>query len=172
MPNKDKVICNNCNKEFLKNKSEIKRSAKLKRQHYCSLKCSGHKNYQHLSLAGNIKNLIPDNLRDEFTPYKYFYMLAKRRDPNSILMLEDIKTIWKRQKGRCILSGIEMNLPLSTRGFEKSFHPYNASLDRINSSIGYTKDNVRFICLMANLAKNKWNDDDLINFAQAIVNYQ
>ncbi len=49
--------------------------------------------------------------------------------------------------------------------------PNRASLDRIDSSKGYTKDNIQFVCLIAQYAKNSWHSDVILNFAKAVVDY-
>jgi hypothetical protein len=46
-----------------------------------------------------------------------------------------------------------------------------ASVDRIDSSKGYTKDNIQFVCFMANIAKNKFSCDELINFCNLVSEF-
>jgi len=36
--------------------------------------------------------------------------------------------------------------------------PFSASIDRINTNLGYTKDNVRFVCTMVNFALNEFGE--------------
>ncbi len=47
-------------------------------------------------------------------------------------------------------------------------HPWSATLDRIDSSIGYTKDNSRFILWACNALRGTGTDSDMIRFAKAI----
>lgn len=63
----------------------------------------------------------------------------------------------------CSLTGIIFNLA-DVR------HPYSPSIDRIDSSKGYTKDNCRIIVTIANYAKNEWNDEILYEFANNLIN--
>tara|TARA_X000000950_G_scaffold234904_1_gene285076 strand:+ start:286 stop:492 length:207 start_codon:yes stop_codon:yes gene_type:complete len=44
-----------------------------------------------------------------------------------------------------------------------------ASLDRVNSSKGYVKDNVRFIAVIANYCKHSFSDDEVKLFCKAVV---
>ena len=44
-----------------------------------------------------------------------------------------------------------------------------ASLDRIDSSRGYTKDNIRVISYMANRMKNNATEQELISFAKGVL---
>lgn len=48
--------------------------------------------------------------------------------------------------------------------------PDRASLDRIDSSIGYVKGNIQFISLIAQFAKNDFSDTEVINFCKAVAN--
>lgn len=41
---------------------------------------------------------------------------------------------------------------------------YNLSVDRIDSSKGYTKDNIQLVCAAANMMKGYMEYNDLINF--------
>ena len=47
---KEMVICSNpeCEKEFNKDLSEVTRNKKIGRKNYCSLKCCGSSNHEHL----------------------------------------------------------------------------------------------------------------------------
>ena len=47
--------------------------------------------------------------------------------------------------------------------------PYTASLDRIDSEKGYVKENVRFVAVIANFSKNKFSDEDVIDFCEAVT---
>ena len=46
----------------------------------------------------------------------------------------------------------------------------NASIDRIDPSLSYTKENVQLVCLAANVAKNDLSSDMFVFLCQAIVN--
>jgi hypothetical protein len=38
-------------------------------------------------------------------------------------------------------------------------NPFAPSIDRINPSIGYTKDNIRLVCASVNFALNEFGED-------------
>lgn len=63
---------------------------------------------------------------------------------------------------KCEVTGVD--LVLSNR----NFNPYTASIDRIDPSKGYTKDNVRIVCLIYNYCKNRFNEDTVIQFLKKV----
>lgn len=60
------------------------------------------------------------------------------------------------QRGRCALSGV----PLAPHRPGGPMIPSQASIDRLDSSRGYTRDNVQFVALCLNLGKGNMPDDD------------
>jgi len=62
---------------------------------------------------------------------------------------------WDRQGGCCVITGIplELEIPVSKT---RELNPFAPSLDRIDSGRGYTKDNVRIVCVIVNLAMNRF----------------
>jgi hypothetical protein len=66
------------------------------------------------------------------------------------------------QNRRCAVSGIEFSHGARGR------HPFVISLDRIDAKKGYTKDNVRLVCFIVNIALSDFGDDALITMARAI----
>lgn len=87
----------------------------------------------------------------------------KRRPTENAVTIEDLMDMWERQRGRCAVSGIQLT-------YEKGeLLPTTISLDRIDSSLGYARGNVRLICLQANYFKNKWDDAQMIFVASNIV---
>lgn len=47
--------------------------------------------------------------------------------------------------------------------------PFRPSIDRRDNSGGYMADNVRIVCTMYNLAKNRWTEADVLAMARALV---
>lgn len=70
--------------------------------------------------------------------------------------------MWLDQDGQCALSGIKMVWGGGTG-------PTNMSIDRIDSSKGYFKDNVRLICHAINSFRGKMSDEDLLKMAECLV---
>lgn len=68
--------------------------------------------------------------------------------------------------GVCQVTG----LPIASNiGTGESRGAYSPSLDRVDNSVGYLNSNVRVVCWILNLAKNKFSDRDLNNLSVALV---
>jgi hypothetical protein len=134
--------------------------------------CYGHhKGSRNLDGASKqTTHLNPANRQDAFSPFRYFMRKARNRKHETDLDLPYLKALWETQGGRCALSGIEMVLPRNTLAWEKQTDdPWKPSLDRIDSSKGYTMGNVRYVTVMANLAKSRFSDEQLRRFCQAVA---
>lgn len=69
------------------------------------------------------------------------------------------------QDYRCEISGLPLKPP--TRGVGR--HPFSPSLDRVVPSAGYTKGNVRLVCMMVNLAMSDWGEENLYRLVEAMA---
>jgi hypothetical protein len=103
---------------------------------------------------------------ESVTPWHTLLASAKVRAAKKGLAF-DLTTEWAeaRWTGCCELTGIEFR---SSRG-RQGIGMYAASLDRIDSSRGYTQDNCRFVLGAVNMMKSIGTDADVISIAQAIV---
>ena len=70
------------------------------------------------------------------------------------ITIDDLKSQWDLQEGRCFWLGIEMSLP----DLFISRSPFAPSVDRINSNIGYHKDNIVLTTRFANLGRGAFDD--------------
>lgn len=167
--------CANCTNSFdiliREHKRQIKRG---RTDFFCSRSCAIIKSNKDNPRPGNPKNLRANNRRDEYTPFRWFILRAEYRDRNKNygcdLTIEYLKILWETQGGKCPLSGHELILPKDSDGWTE-YNPYNASLDRINNSVGYIEGNVRFISIMANLARQTFTDEQLINFCKSVAKF-
>lgn len=64
----------------------------------------------------------------------------------------------EKYDGRCCVTGVvlEFDRATTTRALTC---PWAPSIDRIDSSIGYTRENSRLVCWAYNLAKGAWTDE-------------
>ena len=167
--------CDFCGNKFEKKLGEHRRSLKVGRiLKFCGLVCSCKHHNKVRPQPGNINNLDSGNLKDEFTPFRYYLRKAKARDKNKNrikkmnLSLDSLKKLWEKQEGKCYFTGEKLVLPENCEGW-KNITPYAASLDRIDNSIGYTQENVRYISYMANIARRTFSDNEVINFCKKVA---
>lgn len=174
------LICAECGKEFDKPKNEYNRRVKKGvDKFYCSIGCGALHNIKlpTSKLHPNPQHLIADNRRDEFTPFKWFIrrinLRAKKKNYNSDITVEYLSELWLKQNGICPITGWQLVLPHNCDYWpeDNPFGIRSASLDRIDNSIGYFKGNVRFVAVIANFARNKFDDKEVLEFAEAVVCY-
>lgn len=164
-----KFICNNCGLEFEKPISEIERNLKLGRNNYCSRSCSGKKN---LSNFGDKINKTPIRNQPNFrsikaNPFNYYLRNCKKRLKHQIdIDLKYLEDLWNKQNGLCAYTGIK--LILNTHLKIVKDYRYTASLDRIDSNLGYVKGNVHFVSACINFMKNSLTHEQTIEFINLI----
>ena len=103
----------------------------------------------------------------KYTEYKHFapYFFKqikkhlKRGKQNRIidfnLTIQDLDNLYESQQGLCYYTGQKLKLPDFTLGVEYEKSDYNVSVDRVDSNLGYYRDNC-VLCLK-NVNKMKWN---------------
>ena len=74
--------------------------------------------------------------------------------------------LWNKQNGFCAISGIPMTLNV-----DKGRNPYNVSVDQINPSGGYTKDNIQLVCMCVNQLKSDFDMSVILNICKNILNH-
>lgn len=79
---------------------------------------------------------------------------SKRKGKLNTLTVEDINNIYNSQNGLCYW----FKIPLVPSKNKK--HPQQPSLDRLDRTKGYTKDNVVLTCYSANIGRNE-NDVEI-----------
>lgn len=72
-------------------------------------------------------------------------------DLNSEFLLE----LWNKQEAKCALTKLQFEFENTTK-YEAN--PFAPSIDRIDSAGGYTKDNVRLVCVAVNYALNEFGE--------------
>ena len=68
--------------------------------------------------------------------------------------------------GFCVETGIEFIYEKQERF---KCHPFSPSVDRIDSTKGYTKDNIRMVIWQYNLMKGEMTDEELLNVCKRII---
>lgn len=78
------------------------------------------------------------------------------------LSSDHLPLLWAKQNGICALTGDAMNVDSRPMRFR-------ASVDRIDPSKGYTKDNVQLVCWYANTCKQNLNPEALYEFCFKVL---
>lgn len=161
-----KVICYNCGVEFEKPDSEAKRNAQTGRRNFCSRSCVGKTMIDNVS--GDKRYTVPPTrTKDQYSAFREFLRRVKNRNHNYDVDITYLYDLWNNQEGKCVYTGISMSLPDGKRGTM-----FTASLDRIDSSLGYVKGNVQFILTAINYMKNDMTHEQTLELINLIKNTQ
>lgn len=91
---------------------------------------------------------------------KALYKMAKSRSEKRKipfdLTLDQLISLWDRQNGLCAITKEPMT---HIRGNGKV--STNVSIDRVNSSLGYSIENLQLVCLIVNIMKNIFTIEEL-----------
>ena len=80
------------------------------------------------------------------------------------LTLDDIADLMEEQNNRCALTGLSIEFP-------EVGHPQNApaSIDRIDSSKGYVRDNIQLVVKRINMMKQQYSQDEVIDMCLQVA---
>lgn len=90
---------------------------------------------------------------------------AKKRNIDFNITLEEAWELYEKQNGKCALTGRDLRLP------EFANDNRTASLDRIDSSKEYSKENCQWIHKDLNRIKWILTNEDFIKLCREVVNY-
>lgn len=93
---------------------------------------------------------------------------AKRKDITCDIDAEFLLTLLERQEGKCAGTGREL-LPSMYTAEKHRSDKDTVSVDRIDSNLGYTRDNIQLVGFHYNTAKNSFSDEEFINLCRDVV---
>jgi hypothetical protein len=100
-------------------------------------------------------------------PVRYFEVLLaaanQRARRKGLPATVTLPWLLERYTGKCEATGVDLRLTGETND------PFAPSLDRIDITKGYTHKNVRITCQIFNLARNVYNDEDLLVMARGLI---
>ena len=145
------------------------------KQHYwkCKCKCGHIKNVSYIRLLNksvvscgsinhkiNIKKVLSQTL---FHKYKYN---AIRRDLTFKITIKQAWNKFEKQNGKCALSGRELSFGNFCEDINRT-----ASLDRIDSTKGYSVDNIQWV--HKDINQMKWNmpQEEFIDLCAKVVSH-
>jgi hypothetical protein len=164
-----KTKCDFCGIEFEKPQSELNRNKKLGRKNFCSRSCVGkNHNKNHTFKRNDDIKKYSGNRRDNFTKFRYHFRNINKRKKTVTVTLEDLMEQWEKQNGKCYFTDVNLILSTNTKIVKNPI--YSASLDRIDSSKGYEKNNIRWISRAMNHMKNDMSDENVFLLLEIIQN--
>lgn len=101
----------------------------------------------------------------------YIYLLKNRAKIKNLEFDLDGEYLWSlfiKQNRKCALSGITLVFPKAWGA--KSKTKITASLDRIDSKLGYVKGNVQWVHKTINMMKMDMTDQDFIYLCKQVAN--
>ncbi len=104
-------------------------------------------------------------------PARYIFLTTKvRAKRQELLFLLTLSWVEKKlAAGICEQTRLPLSLEIGNRDPLGGRNPWFASIDRIDSSLGYTETNCQMVCAMYNFAKQDWNDADVLKMARSLV---
>ena len=91
----------------------------------------------------------------------------RRRSEGFSITEQDLKDMWKKQEGLCYYSGKPMELVCG----DGKKNPNKVSIDRVDSSKGYTLDNIVLCKVRFQWAKNELSEADYIEGNNDVTQY-
>lgn len=97
---------------------------------------------------------------------------AQKRAKASGWPAPDFGSLWLEEKilaGVCEVTGIPFDLTSQTSNTVHAKNPWVPSIDRIDSSKPYAKDNVQLVVYMYNVCKAEFAHADVVKFCRAVA---
>jgi hypothetical protein len=83
------------------------------------------------------------------------------------LTLDQLVSLWESQNGRCAVSGVVLTHHNDGTGVKD----FNASIDRIDSTLGYIPGNIQLVALRVNIIKQALSTDMLYWWVKTIYQH-
>jgi hypothetical protein len=146
-------VCPSCNVEQAYTRMDHARSSHL--GCWRCKKCSAESKAFSSELMGFYNNI-------RLSWFKRFRKSAQDRNLYWELTIEQVDSLWVDQEGKCALSGVLLDNAAGTQ---------TVSLDRIDSTKGYTFDNVQLVHKVLNMMKRNMTDENFIDWCSIVANY-
>ena len=95
---------------------------------------------------------------EQYLKRKHGQLKYQRNKSNPELCWEitedDLIFLWKKQEGRCAVTNLHMNHQGDLNDLK------NASLDRVDNDKGYTRKNIRLVCLSVNKMRGSLTESE------------
>ena len=128
--------------------------------------CSNHSK-KCVNCANDEKKILKYDAELSDAIWNKIILSAKRRNIFVEMTKDEAYSIFLKQNKKCLLSGLEINFAKNPKEFREL--KQTASLDRINSDIGYVRDNLQWVHKDINLMKNVFSQDKFIELCKLIT---
>lgn len=93
---------------------------------------------------------------------------AKERNLEFNITIEYIWDLYLKQDRRCALSGLPI---IFVKKYSRECKKQTVSVDRIDSTKGYTEDNIQLVHKTVNVMKGSLSNKEFYNFCKILVDY-
>lgn len=83
------------------------------------------------------------------------------------ITLDDIWNQFVKQNKKCAISGVEITFPKTNKDYRE--YKWTASVDRIDSKLGYTPDNIQIVHKKINVIKFDMSTEELFTWCKIIA---
>jgi hypothetical protein len=130
-------------------------------------------------ISKSCKHCRPQSMKGELSPWwsgickfsiSFFNGIkesAKSRGLEFSITPEYIQSLFDKQEGKCFYTNLDLTFPNHTRDFSKT-----ASLDRIDSSIGYVENNVQWVHKSINKMKQDLKEEDFLLLCKLVASHK
>lgn len=163
----DLLICATC-----KLAKEEEKFGPDKRNRCRNFKCNYCKDCSKLRSRKNLKEYSENTNFDFYISRLYYGINDRVKNSKKVNILDsdltkdDLVNLFKKQEGNCAISGIKMTY---VTGKRTGMIPDNISVDRIDSSKGYTRDNIQLVCSIVNIMKSNLPLNKLVYYCKQII---
>jgi len=136
-------------------------------------KCGIEKNYDAFKLTNNFNgkgcmncNNRTEDFGFECVPSGYMVMLKKAAIKRKLVFeitAEDVYNLFLNQNKKCVFTNLDIRFKATTNDYKAT-----ASLDRIDSTKGYIKDNIQLVHKDINVMKSNFSDKYFVNMCKLV----
>jgi hypothetical protein len=165
------VECTGCKKPYHTALKEAVRSCKKGRPLYCShVCCSAHTKSEDPQRTVALWITEPWLQEAYADAYRHARKGAPKRkkEVEFALTKGEYNEKIRASDNRCAISGILFNNSIK-RTLTYDRRPFIPSIDRIDSTKGYTADNIRIVCCITNMAMMTWGEQPLFTLAKHLM---
>ena len=93
---------------------------------------------------------------------------CKRDNIECNITKEYLLKLYYEQNGCCMVTGKPFDL--RSRIADNSYaSPWAMSVDRLIGKEGYIENNIRLVCVMSNMCKGRWTDEEVYDFCHSVI---